>query len=291
VTAARGVVFGATGADYVALAARAAETVRRCMPGLPIDLFTDAAVDLPAFDRIHLIPERWRHAKLDALVSSRFERTLYLDSDIFMAAPVDDVFETLDRFDVALAHDAERNSPLSCTPLDYPLPAAFPQFNGGVIAVRRNPATAAFLARWRDRVRDGGHRYDQPSLRQLLWESDLRIATLPEEYNLTQQAVILTWGRTRPAPRILHSPRLHHHFTRGGPRIDSVAALLGPGLAPLLPELLAADRNLARAMGGEPARPSHWARRMTKLRVGAGLLRVGLGKLVEDLGRLARRRG
>ena len=53
-----------------------------------------------------------------------------------------DVFEVLDRFDIALAQDWLRNSALHHTFWRKPLPAAFPMFNGGLIAVRRNPATA-----------------------------------------------------------------------------------------------------------------------------------------------------
>ena len=142
-----GVILVATGAEkYVALAARAAASVKRACPGLAVDLFTDQACELPGFDRVHRLENPWFRSKIDGLIASRFERTLYMDADILALADFRDVFEVLDRFDIALAQDWFRNSALHHSFWRKPLPAAFPQFNGGLIALRRTPATAAFLA-------------------------------------------------------------------------------------------------------------------------------------------------
>lgn len=181
----RGVVFVATGKPaYIALAERAAASVKAACPGLAVDLYTDTERDLPVFDRVHLLPDPWFRSKIDALQASRFARTLYMDADMLALADFRDVFDVLERFDVALVHDWFRNSALHHTFWRKPLPPAFPQFNGGLLAVRRNPATDAFLADWKAAVKATDTGRDQISLRELLWDSDLRIATLPEEYNL-----------------------------------------------------------------------------------------------------------
>ena len=125
-----------------------------------------------------------------------------------------DVFEVLERFDVALAHDWFRNSALHHTFWRKPLPPAFPQFNGGLIALRRTPATTAFLHDWKAAVRASDTGRDQISLRELLWDSDLRIATLPEEYNLLWIQGLRDWTTDFAAPRIIHSPNFHRDYAR-----------------------------------------------------------------------------
>jgi hypothetical protein len=248
-----GVVLVATGAEvYVALAARAAASVKRACPGLPVDLFTDRARDLPVFDRVHLLEDPWFRSKIDGLLNSRFERTLYMDADMLALADFRDVFEVLERFDVALAQDWYRNSALHHTFWRKPLPVAFPQFNGGLIAVRRNPATTAFLESWRAAVKATDTGRDQISLRELLWESDLRIATLPEEYNLLWITGVRSWTTDWAAPRIIHSPNFHRDFARYARAEDPAAERLGLIAAAKLPMLLAADRGLARLRGETP---------------------------------------
>ena len=99
-------------------------------------------------------------------------------------------------------------------------------------------------------------RKDQPSLRELLWESDLRIATLPPEYNLLDLGAVRRWDRFRPAPRLIHHYRFHKHFTGRRREVASVEDLLGPMTAARLPMMLAADRGLARLAGREPREPT-----------------------------------
>jgi Nucleotide-diphospho-sugar transferase len=261
-----GVVLVATGTEtYVALAARAAASVKRCCPGLPVDLYTDRAHDLPVFDRVHVLENPWFRSKIDALLGARFERTLYMDADILALADFRDVFQLLERFDIALAHDWYRNSPLHHTFWRKELPPAFPQFNGGLIALRRTPATTAFLEAWRAAVQATDTGRDQISLRELLWDSDLRIATLPEEYNLLWIHGVRSWTTDFAAPRLIHSPNFHREYDRYARARDPAADRLGLVAAAKLPALLAADRGLARLHSTAPAEipPSDraWIRR------------------------------
>jgi hypothetical protein len=276
----RGVVLVATGAEtYGALAARAAASVRRACPGLAVDLYTDAPRDLPVFDRVHVLENPWFRSKIDALIGSRFERTLYMDADMLALADFRDVFEVLDRFDIALAQDWYRNSALHHTFWRRPLPPAFPQFNGGLIALRRNPATAAFLKDWDAAIRESGTGRDQISLRELLWESDLRIATLPEEYNFLMIQGLRHWTALSAAPRIIHSPRFHKEFARYARARDPAALRMGLVAASTLPMLLAADRGLARMRGAEPREPTRRDRLARLGRILAGLPRALAGRV------------
>jgi hypothetical protein len=114
----------------------------------------------------------------------------------------------------------------------------------------------AFLRRWAEAMREGGMRKDQPALRELLWDSELRIATLPPEYNLLDLGAVRRWDRFRPAPRLIHHYRFHKHFTGRRREVATVEDLLGPMAAARLPMILAADRGLARLAGREPREPS-----------------------------------
>jgi hypothetical protein len=105
-----GVIFATTGKNYTELAERAAQSVKDSCPGLEVDLFTDQHVDMPVFDRIHQLEDPWHRSKMDAMIASRFDKTLYLDVDLFVIADIRDVFEVLDRFDMAMAHDPIRNA-------------------------------------------------------------------------------------------------------------------------------------------------------------------------------------
>ena len=247
--AARGIVIVATGAaKYIDLAARAAASVRRAAPGLAIDLFTDAPRDLPVFDRIHLLEDPWFRSKIDGLLGSRFERTLYMDADMLALADFSDIFDVLDRFDIALVQDWFRNSPLHHTFWRRELPPAFPQFNGGLIAIRRNAATTAFLKDWKAAVQATDTGRDQISLRELLWESDLRIATLPEEYNLLLISDIGRWTTDFPAPRIIHSPNFHRDYERYAKAADPAGAHRGQQ---------STDRELGEASVGAEVAACH----------------------------------
>jgi hypothetical protein len=139
-------------------------------------------------------------------------------------------------------------------------PTPFAELNSGVIAVRRSSATQSLLRRWADAVREGDLPRDQPALRELLWESDLRLAILPEEYNLMVVARLKSWWTWSPAPRILHSPLFHVHFTRGRTRTTSVEELLGPVLWTKLPLLFEADNSLDGARGRHASEPTRATR-------------------------------
>lgn len=264
-----GVIFATTGENYTALAERAAQSVRNTCPGLAVDLFTDQTINMPVFDRIHQLNDPWRRSKIDAMAASRFDKTLYLDADLFVIADIRDVFDVLDRFDIAMAQDSSRNSVACHSFWRKPLPNAFPQFNSGVVAFRRNANVTTLLQNWSATVRQEEFKRDQPVLRELIWDSELRVATLPREYNLIRFKVLRLWRTKHAAPRIIHSPRLHRHFTANKTKVCDVEDLVGPLIASKLPVMVGADRSLARMAGEEPHFPNAqeiWLRRFFLIR-------------------------
>lgn len=241
-----GFVFGATGELYRKLARRAARNVRAVMPGLEIDLYTDAPLDDPIFTQVHVVPDAGIRPKMRALRLSRFDRTLYLDCDVVMLNDVSDVFACLAQADIVGAHEQFGSSPIAMQMVRKPVPTAFRQINSGVIGIRKSTGTDEFLRRWEDDFRTLGLRFDQPLLRELLFDSDLRLIVLPSEYNLMYQPHIRVSNKMMMAPRLLHIPGLHEDKAHAEPADQpfDVGRLVSPVVATRYAALLGTDRTL-----------------------------------------------
>ncbi|MDF0602287.1 putative nucleotide-diphospho-sugar transferase [Psychromarinibacter sp. C21-152] len=224
----RGFVFAATGPGFTEIAGRAAESVRSVHPDGQIDLFTDQPEAAGVFDRVHPLTNVSVRPKFEALLRSRFDRTIYIDADTRMIAPVGDVFDLLDRFDIAAAQDEGQNNPNSRRFWRTSVPAAFPQYNTGVIAVRRSEATDRLFAECDRAFRENGLEKDQPVFRELLYLSDFRIATLPMAYNCMFVRLLAGQDHEQIAPRILHLPRLHQHLSTKKPQLVTARDVVGP---------------------------------------------------------------
>jgi hypothetical protein len=179
-----GVLYVATGTRHVGEALRSAQSVRKHMPNLPIVLYTDQQnMTSRIFTEIRKI-ERPLHSfgdKIPPLKETPFERTLFLDTDTHVCAPIQDVFEILDRFDLAASHAPYRPARPAVTP------NCFCEFNSGVIAYRMKPETLHLFDKWlrlyETFVETTGRMEDQPTFRQALYESPIGIYVLPPEYN------------------------------------------------------------------------------------------------------------
>ena len=240
----RGYVFATTGPDYTALATRSATMLRGIVGDTPIDLFTDQPSLEGPFDAVHSLGDGFFRPKFDALIRSRFARTIYLDADIWPVADPSDIFDLLDRFDVAMAHDPYRATEHAITTWRQNLPAAFPQYNSGVIGARQTPATQATWQAVIDGILADAVPRDQGVLREVLWTGNLRIATLPEEYNLMGLRALNILSSDCTAPRLIHSPRLHATFRKRKAPIDTLSDLLGRTAAEQVARLVASDPTL-----------------------------------------------
>lgn len=241
----RGVIFTATGDKFVRMATRAAESLKVVHPDLPIDLFTDAAgakTEGP-FAQITQLDNVWHRSKLDAMAQTRFEKTIFLDADLIVIAQIDDVFQTLERFDFAAAHDQEDNSQHGTRVWQQTLPASFPQFNSGVIGYRATSQVLGLLRKWSEVVRSEQHERDQPVLRELLWQSDLRVATLPAQYNFTQFQNLVLFRSHQITPRIIHGPNLR--FLPQIENTDRVPKLVRNSVGGILKGMIGSDHYLA----------------------------------------------
>lgn len=241
----RGFVFGVTGAVYTDLARRAARSLAAVHPEAEIDLFTDQEIDDPVFARIHRLSSSWFRPKMEALAASRFERTICLDADIMVIGDLTPVFDLLDRFDIAAAHNRILNGEPALRLHTKPLPAAFANLNSGVIGLKASPGTQRFLTDWQEGVKASGADRDQPAFRELLYDSDLRLYVLPPGYNLLTFLELETWSGIYAAPRVLHSPNLHKRGAGDPETPFTLEEVVGDRHAGQLRTLLAADRLLS----------------------------------------------
>lgn len=219
-----GVIYVAEGPDYLDLALASVASLRALNPGVVVDLFTDQAqVPEGLFDAIHPIPADAARAKVACMALSRFDRTLFLDCDTLALGPMGDLFDLMDRFDLAATHDMRRASDLIREGFAEATPYAFPQLNTGVLLYRRSAAMAAFLAEWDAAYRAAGVGRDQVTFKDLLWRSDIRFYVLPTEFNLRRTTLLDAWEPLDALPVFLHSHRLVEHLRRdGAARITSV---------------------------------------------------------------------
>jgi len=213
----QGILYIAAGKKYINAAIRSAKSVLKYCPDLSTHLFADwQNYNCFSFDQnpypfttVEIIANPHHRSKLDYLPLTPFDQTLYLDTDTTLDADIREMFRILERFEIALNHAHRRNDSIRLAPWRIELPQAFPQHNGGVILYRRTPKVLRFLEEWRDQFKEAGFLQDQMTLRELLWFSDLRMATLPPEYNVRYIKYKYLWSKAEARVKILHLRRYH----------------------------------------------------------------------------------
>ncbi|MDR6757763.1 hypothetical protein J2Y48_003060 [Mycoplana sp. BE70] len=211
-----GVIYIAFGKRYVDQAIYSAKTLK-AVSSLPVTLFSDVDVQSPYIDSVVKIEPQHKRAKVDYISRSPYERTLYLDCDTEVRRDISDIFGVLDRFDIAAVQDhCRKNYRWSSQIPSYDaIPYAFSEFNGGVLLYGKGPGVDAFFESWRSHFYaniEATNGQDQASLRIALWNSELKIHTLPIEFNVRNQRI--RDKLTRRAKEFGHegllAPRIFH---------------------------------------------------------------------------------
>jgi len=212
-----GIIYVTYGKKYVEAAIYSAKSARKHCPDINIHLFVDAPnfehfqfeKETFPFTSIEVIENPHRRSKVDCISKTPFDRTLYLDSDTTVAQDISEIFNVLDRFDIAAVQAMHRNSKSGQTYWTVRIPDPFPQFNSGVMLFRKNPQVLDLLENWSKAYAESGLRHDQPTLRELLWFSDLRLYALPPEYNVRFLKYKFIWNKTEAVPMIYHLKQYH----------------------------------------------------------------------------------
>jgi hypothetical protein len=207
----QGVVYVATGKKYYDEACISVRSLKASNT-LRTAIFTDQPQQNPDFD-LHIPVKGTGDGFLDKVInlkSSPFEHTLFLDTDTFVWSELSDLFNLLEHYDLAAAHDHLVREV-------YPVvgvPQAFPEFNTGVLLFRNDHPMRTLLDTWVEifqeekesflRKTPGKRFHDQPPFRKAIYGSSLRMATLPPEYNCMFRYAGSVVGEVK----ILHCARL-----------------------------------------------------------------------------------
>jgi len=185
----RGALYIATGETFIAEAETSAEQLREVMPDLDIGIMADEEPQSDAFTDFIKIenPEYDFVDKIAALPDSPYDKTLYLDSDIYVAEPIGELFDVLGEWDIAAALDAHQLPILQRD--DHQAPGIYgeydpvPEFNTGVLAYKTNWRVKECMEIWLENYSSEAHWAGQPSFIPGIVESDARICPLPRRYN------------------------------------------------------------------------------------------------------------
>ncbi len=188
-----GVVYSATGAQYLAEAVVSARSSLRFNPVEHVLFTGEPAASGEEGLRVEFLPPSSNPFvdKIRAMLASPFERTIFLDTDTYVLDELTGLYALLDRFDVAACH-----SPGYRGLGDTEVPAAFYELNTGLVAWRRSAETTAFLEDWLatyerwcadppfPHAGDVGGYADQPAFRRCVWSHPLRLCVLGQEFCL-----------------------------------------------------------------------------------------------------------
>jgi hypothetical protein len=240
----KGFVYAATGAAYAALARKSARNLRAVMPDAQIDLFTDQTLTDPVFNQIIPLHQSWFRPKMEALLRSRFSRTVLLDADTIPLMDLSDMFGAVDRHSLAASMAMAR--PLRVYRNQPEIPRSFPYLNAGVLVAKRGIRLHALIREWEMMVRQNNLPKDQAALRWLLFHRKVPFAVLPMEYNLLNPEMLDTWDKHMQTPRILHLPALHDAPPGDPTQPFALADALGQSRADIIRALMAQEAKWMR---------------------------------------------
>lgn len=279
---------------YVPIINTSVASLKKHMPGIHVTAFSEFPLDGP-FDRVipvqHSSYSDGFYDKTKFISESPYDRTLFLDCDIYVVRPFPELFPLLDRYDCALTHEEYVNTDWNG---DYPrpdIPSSFPEFNTGVFLYRKSETMAQLFRSWealhreyREQHPDGRLDNDQPFFRPAAYYSDARIATLGREYNCKFRGQ----GYLNGQVKLLHG---HVKFEMKPEHLDKADKVLNAGSRP---RVYIAGRayqqevygrlwatHHAKSLGRFPLETSPvWKLKLRRLRqLGiSGVLRKALGK-------------
>ena len=195
----KGFVYACSHDDWLEEALRSALSVKKVMPDVERELYITENL-IPANKTIlesaftNVVPLQRvsfpHRPRFDAFLMTTVDRPVFIDGDTFVLEPVYELFEVLDDFDIALCIDPQLHHPKAIdSNLHSFLPSvsmAVPEFNAGLIVANNTEKFRNFIKSWMQLFKiclTRQYAMDQVALRVALAKSDLRIATLPNNYN------------------------------------------------------------------------------------------------------------
>lgn len=180
----KGIIYVASGQDYRDECCISAKSVKNEMAHVPITVFSDEDFNCEYIDNV-IVMDDPNYSSLDSiqcLPKSPYDQTIYFDTDIYVAGDISGIFDIIADYDLAAVHDTRHSNHHEC-PIPQ-IPSDYPEYNTGVIAYQKNEPVVEFFENWADLWEEQPETViDQPSFRASLYESGLKVVTLPPEYN------------------------------------------------------------------------------------------------------------
>jgi hypothetical protein len=135
---------------YVELLRTSAERLKAVMPDLPVTVFSQFPIDNRCFDKVIRVDgsSDGFYDKTKLIRESPYERTIFIDADIYVAEPFPELFSLLDRFDFAATHEEYVNSDWFNRYPRPDIPASFPEFNTGIFLFKRSASMDRLMLNW-----------------------------------------------------------------------------------------------------------------------------------------------
>ena len=151
----RGVLYIAFGENFLKEMLLSAESVKKHNPGLHITAFVDKPLESEYIDEVEIIEVAHLRPKIDYIEMAPYEQTLFLDTDTIIDYNIEDMFDLLANFDIALGHDlARKRRKYSSTIPEYgDIPYIFSEVNTGVIVFQKNEKVKKLFRTWRGIIR------------------------------------------------------------------------------------------------------------------------------------------
>ena len=204
----KGALYIAMSDDFFEEAKISANSLKQHNPEIKTCVITDKEREAGPFDKVKVEEPNKGSDKIYYLNKSPFDQTLFLDTDIYICNELEEVFKVLNQFDIALAHNSKgvsKNRAMNEKNDFQNIPSTFPEFNTGVIIFQKDKIkdiSDELKRLYEERMSQYGRvPKDQPVFRKVLYESRLRIATLPTEYNCR----LYNCGVLGRDPKIIHS--------------------------------------------------------------------------------------
>lgn len=218
---------------YLNLLLVSASSLRRAMPDLPITVFSQFPLDSPLFERVIQVQPSSDgfYDKVRCICESPYDRTMVIDADTYVIEGVPELFALLDHFDCAATHEEYVNTDWLNHYPRTDVPSCFPELNTGVLMLKKTESMASVLQDWANLYKDyldedaGRKINDQPFFRVAVYRGNVRVATLPREYNCKFRGQ----GYLNGTVKILHG---HMYYKLEGKFLKTAIATLNRSKRP-----------------------------------------------------------
>ena len=182
-----GFLLIATGKDYIEEAVTTAKSIQRHSEK-PVALVSDRSVNAECFNEV-IVDENPTHSLFDKprnMGKTPFDKTIFVDTDVYVTSPVPELFKVLEKVDIATTIDPnEYGGRLAKDSHFDDIPESVPIFQTGVICYSSTASVERLFDTWVDIHQEKVETLltDQSSFRLALYQENVNHLALSDLYN------------------------------------------------------------------------------------------------------------